>query len=149
MLEAIFAICMPLWRQKLYSTHPVGLKPYKGRDLVCLMLNTAAEVFEDFEYHRILADDKNAFLEFSAHTGDEQLKAAHIIHFNAAGKFSDIEKMVRPGTGAQSFLIARLTGCCETSTIAFCSSPASINWASTVVRHYRHQSLMVFCSDQV
>jgi hypothetical protein len=30
---------------------PVGLKPYPGRDLVCLLLSTAAGVFEDFKYH--------------------------------------------------------------------------------------------------
>jgi hypothetical protein len=75
---------------------PVGLKPYTGRDLVCLMLRTAAGIFEDFKYHRKLVDGENAVLEFSAHIGDEQLKAVHIVHFNAGGEFADIEKMVRP-----------------------------------------------------
>jgi hypothetical protein len=28
---------------------PVGLKPYPGRDLVCLLLSTAAGVFEGFQ----------------------------------------------------------------------------------------------------
>jgi hypothetical protein len=27
---------------------PLGIKPYPGRDLVCLLLSTAAGVFEDF-----------------------------------------------------------------------------------------------------
>ena len=81
---------------------PVGLKPYPGRDLVCLMLSTAAGIFEDFKYHRKLVDGENAVLEFSAHIGDEQLKAVHIIRFNTAGEFSDIEKMVRPVKAAKA-----------------------------------------------
>ena len=79
---------------------PAGLKPYPGRDLVCLMLSTAAGIFENFKCHRILLDGEEAVLEFSAHIGDEPLKAVHIIRFNAAGEFSDIEKMVRPAKAA-------------------------------------------------
>jgi SnoaL-like domain len=81
---------------------PVGLKPYPGRDLLCLMLSTAAGIFEDFKYHRMLVDGENAILEFSAHIGDEQLKAVHIIHFSAVGEFADIEKMVRPMRAAMA-----------------------------------------------
>jgi SnoaL-like domain len=81
---------------------PVGLKPYPGRDLVCLMLRTAAGIFEDFEYHRTFVNDENAALEFSAHIGDVQLKAVHIIRFNAAGKIADIEKLVRPVEAARA-----------------------------------------------
>jgi hypothetical protein len=75
---------------------PVGLKPYLGRDLVCLLLRTAAGVFEDFQYHREFVGGENVVLEFSAHIGDVDLKAVHIIRFNAAGEFADIEKMLRP-----------------------------------------------------
>lgn len=75
---------------------PVGLKPYLGRDLVCLMVRTAAGVFEDFRYHRKLVDAENAALEFSAHIGDMELKAVHLVRFNAAGEIVDIEKIVRP-----------------------------------------------------
>jgi hypothetical protein len=63
---------------------PVGLKPYPGRELVCLMLSTAARIFEDFKYHRKFLNDENAALEFSAHIGDIELKAIHLIRFNAA-----------------------------------------------------------------
>ena len=45
---------------------PVGLKPYPGRDLVCLLLSTAAGVFEDFKYNREFLDGETAALE-SAH----------------------------------------------------------------------------------
>jgi SnoaL-like domain len=75
---------------------PVGLKPYSGRDLVCLMVRTATGVFEDFTYHRKFVDGENAALEFSAHIGDVELKAVHLIRFDAAGEIVDIEKIVRP-----------------------------------------------------
>jgi hypothetical protein len=81
---------------------PVGLKPYLGRDLVCLMLSTAAGVFEDFRYHRKFLDGENAALEFSAHIGDVELKAVHFIRFDDAGKFVEIEKLVRPVEGAKA-----------------------------------------------
>ena len=81
---------------------PVGLKPYPGRDLVCLLLRTAAGVFEDFKYHREFLDGENAALEFSAHIGDVELKAVHIIRFNAAGEIVDIEKMVRPAEAVKA-----------------------------------------------
>jgi hypothetical protein len=80
---------------------PVGLKPYPGRDLVCLLLSTAAGVFEDFN-HREFLDGENAALEFSAHIGDVELKAVHLIRFNAAGEFVEIEKLVRPAEGVKA-----------------------------------------------
>ena len=73
-----------------------------GRDLVCLLLSTAAGVFEDFKYHREFLDGENAALEFSAHIGDVELKAVHLIRFNAAGEFVEIEKLVRPAEGVKA-----------------------------------------------
>jgi len=81
---------------------PVGLKPYPGRDLVCLLLSTAAGVFEDFKYHREFLDGEDAALEFSAHIGNVELKAVHLIRFNAAGEFVEIEKLVRPAEGVKA-----------------------------------------------
>jgi hypothetical protein len=81
---------------------PVGLKPYPGRDLVCLLLRTAAGVFEDFKYHREFFDDENAVLEFSAHIGDVELKAVHIIRFNATGEIVEVEVMGRPAEGVKA-----------------------------------------------
>jgi hypothetical protein len=81
---------------------PVGLMPYPGRDLVCLLLRTAAGLFEDFKYHRELVDGENAMLEFSARIGNVELKAVHIIRFNAAGEFAEIEKFVRPVEGVKA-----------------------------------------------
>ena len=79
---------------------PVGLKPYPGRDVVCLVLRTAACVLERFRYERQLFDGVNAVLEFSAYADGEELKGVHIIRFNGAGEIDDIEKFVRPAKAA-------------------------------------------------
>jgi hypothetical protein len=79
---------------------PVSLKPYRGRDLVCLVLRTAAHVFEDFRYERCVSDNENALLEFSAHIGDVQLKGIHAIRFDADGLICDVEKFIRPSKAA-------------------------------------------------
>ena len=39
---------------------PVEWHPYPGRDLVCLLVRTAAGVLEDFKYHRQFAGDRVA-----------------------------------------------------------------------------------------
>jgi hypothetical protein len=66
------------------------------------MLSAAAGIFEDFKYHRKFLNNENAALEFSAHIGDIELKAIHLIRFNAAGEFVEIEKLVRPMEGAKA-----------------------------------------------
>ena len=81
---------------------PVGLRPYPGRDLVCLMISTAAGIFEDFEYHRTFVDDDSPVLEFSAHIGGVQLRAIHMIRFDSGGEIIEFEKMVRPLEGAKA-----------------------------------------------
>jgi hypothetical protein len=75
---------------------PVEWHPYHGRDLVCLLLRTAAGVYEDFKYNSELSGDEKVVLEFSAHIGDIQARGVHIILFNARGEFVNIEKMLRP-----------------------------------------------------
>ena len=49
-----------------------------------------------------MLDGENAVLEFSAHIGDVDLKAAHMIRFNAAGEVVEIEKFVRPAEGVKA-----------------------------------------------
>src|SRR5471030_990666 len=78
---------------------PVEWHPYPGRDLVCLLVRTAAGILEDFKYQRQFASGENAVLEFSAHVGGEKLKAVHIIRFNVAGEIVDIDLMARPAKG--------------------------------------------------
>jgi SnoaL-like domain len=78
---------------------PVEWHPYPGRDLVCLLVRTAASVLEDFKYHRQFAGGDSAALEISAHVGDEPLKAVHLLRFNDAGEISDIDLIARPAKG--------------------------------------------------
>jgi hypothetical protein len=81
---------------------PVEWHSYPGRDLVCLLLRTAAGVYEDFKYHSEFVDGESAILEFTAHIGDIKVRGVHIIHFNATGEFMNIEKMLRPEEGVKA-----------------------------------------------
>ena len=83
---------------------PMAHKPYPGAPVVSMILNTVANVFEDFSYHRELAtaDGLNVILEFSAKVGEKELKGIDMIHFNEQGKIVEFEVMVRPFTGLQA-----------------------------------------------
>jgi hypothetical protein len=81
---------------------PVEWHPYPGHDLVCLLVRTAAGVFEDFKYERQMAAGGSAMLEFSAHVGDIQMKGAHLIRFNADGEIMDIDLIARPAKGVMA-----------------------------------------------
>lgn len=81
---------------------PVEWHPYPGRDLVCLLVRTAAGVLENFEYHRQFASGDSAALEFSAHVGDEPLRAIHLLRFNDAGEILDIDLIARPAKGVMA-----------------------------------------------
>jgi hypothetical protein len=78
---------------------PVEWHPYPGRDLVCLLVRTVAGILEDFEYHRQFASGNSAALEFSAHIGEQPLKAMHLLRFNDAGEIMDIDLIGRPSKG--------------------------------------------------
>ena len=83
--------------EKALFRSPVAFPPYPTRDVVCLVLRTAASVFEDFAYHReFVSGTDNVVLEFSARVGDKQLKGVDIIRFNEAGEIIEFEVMVRP-----------------------------------------------------
>ena len=76
---------------------PVAYPPYPTRDIVCLVLRTAASVFENFAYHReFVGGPDNVVLEFSARVGGKELKGVDIIRFNEAGEIIEFEVMVRP-----------------------------------------------------
>ncbi|NRR33662.1 nuclear transport factor 2 family protein [Oxalobacteraceae bacterium] len=83
---------------------PIASKPYHSAQAVVLVLNTAIQVFEDFQYHRQLAseDGLSVVLEFSAHVGDKDLKGIDLIRFDEQGKIVEFEVMVRPLSGLQA-----------------------------------------------
>jgi hypothetical protein len=78
---------------------PMAYPPYPGHAIVCLVLRTAAEVFEDFKYQREFHSTHDAVLEFSARVGAKKVKGVDIIHFNEAGLIAEFEVMVRPMSG--------------------------------------------------
>jgi len=83
---------------------PMANSPYGPAPAVILVLSTVIDVFEDFTYHRQLADEDglNVVLEFSATIGDKQLKGIDLIRFNEQGKILEFEVMVRPMSGLQA-----------------------------------------------
>jgi hypothetical protein len=86
--------------EKAIFRSPVAYPPYPTRDVVCLVLRTAANVFEDFVYHReFTAGPNDVVLEFSARVGDKKLKGVDIIRFGEAGKIAEFEVMIRPANG--------------------------------------------------
>ena len=83
--------------EKAIFRSPMAYPPYPTRDVVCLVLQTAASVFEDFVYHReFVAGPNDIVLEFSARVGSKQLKGVDIIRFDEAGRIAEFEVMVRP-----------------------------------------------------
>ena len=93
-----------LLHPKVVFHSPMAHTPYPGAMVVGLILTTVAKVFEDFAYHRVFAsaDGLNITLEFSARVGDKQLKGVDLIRFDAEGKITDFEVLVRPLSALQA-----------------------------------------------
>jgi len=81
---------------------PVEWHAYPGRDLVCLLVGTAASVLENFQYHRQFVGGDSVALEFSANIRDEPLRAVHLLRFNDAGEITDIDLIARPAKGVMA-----------------------------------------------
>jgi hypothetical protein len=82
---------------------PVAFTPYKGAPLVAQFLQQAVKVFEEFRYHRtFFAGDHSVVLEFSAWVGDKALTGIDMIRFDADGRMTEFEVMVRPASGLQA-----------------------------------------------
>jgi hypothetical protein len=83
---------------------PMAFKPYQSAQAVTLLLRTVLTVFEDFAYHRQLVseDGQSVVLEFSARVGDKKLKGVDLIQFDADGRITDFEVMIRPFSGLQA-----------------------------------------------
>jgi hypothetical protein len=82
---------------------PVAHTPYKGAPLVAQFLQQALLAFSDFRYDRTFtAGDHSVVLEFSARVGDKALKGIDMIRFDADGRMTEFEVMVRPASGLQA-----------------------------------------------
>jgi hypothetical protein len=87
----------PLLAETVVFRSPVVQSPIPGRAATALVLTTAAQIFENFRYHRtFIAGPYDAALEFSANIGKWQLKGIDLIQFNAAGEMTEFEVMIRP-----------------------------------------------------
>ena len=83
---------------------PMAFKPYEGAMVVSVILSTVLEVFEDFAYHRefFSPDGRHVVLEFSARVGDKSLKGIDMITFDAGGRITEFEVMIRPFNALQA-----------------------------------------------
>ena len=81
---------------------PFLWKPYHGRQAAWLILTTVADVFQDFQYHRLLVDGNNWALEFSANVGDLSLKGIDLIQLDENGRIDSFEVFIRPANGLQA-----------------------------------------------
>ncbi len=90
--------------RKVVFRSPMAHTPYPGAQVVQLILSTVAKVFEDFTYHREMAsaDGLSVTLEFSASVNGKSLKGVDLIQFDADGKITEFEVMVRPMSGLQA-----------------------------------------------
>jgi hypothetical protein len=98
-LSDVAALCAP----GVIFRSPIAHTPYEGSSLVAQFLQQAVQAFADFRYHRTFYDgDHSVVLEFSARVGDKALKGIDMIRFDAEGRLSEFEVMVRPATGLQA-----------------------------------------------
>lgn len=94
----------PLLSDDIVFRSPVAHTPYPGREAIKLVLKTVNTVFQNFRYHRFfVSDDGNsAILEFSAEVEGKALKGIDMLRFDADGKISEFEVLVRPLSGVQA-----------------------------------------------
>ena len=98
-LSEVASLCAP----DAVFRSPVAHTPYEGAPLVAQFLQQAMQVFSDFAYHRTFyAGDHSVVLEFSARVGDKTLKGIDMVRFDADGRMTEFEVMVRPATGLQA-----------------------------------------------
>ncbi|MEY4909790.1 MAG: hypothetical protein RL260_3508, partial [Pseudomonadota bacterium] len=90
--------------RKAVFRSPMAHTPYPGAQVVQLILSTVSQVFDDFTYHREMAsaDGQSVMLEFSASVHGKSLKGVDVIQFDAEGKITEFEVMVRPLSGLQA-----------------------------------------------
>ena len=84
---------------------PIAHKPYRGKDVVGLILRTVVTVFEDFRYEQeIGADDADRHaLIFAAAVDGLQLQGCDFVHTDADGRIDEFTVMLRPLNAVQAF----------------------------------------------
>ena len=77
---------------------PVVHSPQNGRDIVCLYLRAANNIFRDtqFQYVREVVDGSNIVLEFTCQMDGLFVNGIDMMHVNDDGLIDDFKVMVRP-----------------------------------------------------
>jgi len=83
---------------------PTVFKPKQGKMVTHFILQSVADIFEDFSYHRQWLDGNDFALEFSAMVGDKKVKGIDLIRWNEQGKIIHFEVLLRPLNGLQLML---------------------------------------------
>lgn len=78
---------------------PAVFKPYEGKEIVSVILETVFGVFEDFRYVDELEGEGTTGLVFRARVGDRELEGWDYIRPDADGRISEFVVMVRPLSG--------------------------------------------------
>lgn len=83
----------------LYS--PVVFKPIKGKFMVTMYLQAAAEIIanDSFKYVREVVDKQNAILEFETEINGLSVNGVDMLQFTKDGKLKEIKVMIRPLKG--------------------------------------------------
>jgi hypothetical protein len=93
-----------LMHSEIVFRSPAVFKPYHGATAASLILNSVAQVFEGFVYHRQMPspDGLSITLEFTARIGDKSIKGVDIISFDANGLIAEFEVLIRPLNALQA-----------------------------------------------
>lgn len=85
-----------LLAQDVEFRSPFAFTPYRGQAAVAALLQTVAQVFQDFRYHRQFVAGDSMALEFSAAVGKLSLKGIDLIRLAEDGRIVEFEVMIRP-----------------------------------------------------
>ncbi len=81
---------------------PAVHSPYRGKEAVAFLLNTVAQVFEDFHYVDELVGEATTGLVFRARVGDRELEGWDYLTTDADGLITEFVVMIRPMSGLRA-----------------------------------------------
>jgi hypothetical protein len=90
------ALLDELFADDVIFRSPFVHKPYAGAATVRVIIGAVSQVLEDVVFDRELESATDAVWEFKGHIGDIEVHGVDLFRFNAAGKISAFEVMVRP-----------------------------------------------------
>jgi hypothetical protein len=81
---------------------PIAFTPYRGREVVGMVLRAVIEVFEDFRYVREIGapDAADHALVFRTRIGEREIEGCDFLHLDEGGAITELTVMVRPLNGA-------------------------------------------------